>query len=199
MNLPSSGEASFVVFPLGGRHFALPTTEVLELPGWGSTEFPHTTPALEGVLVCRGESYPFESVHSPRLNHLARKYWLVTRRNFAGEERTAIPVTGECPMLQAEMVAPPEGVSRACAGSRLAGRISRLKCSTSRAWQPGGSCRGRGTRGAQGREVDMNSSGTYGRIFVVDPNLFFVKRLTEALRQQGFEVVSVPSRLTRSP
>jgi len=35
----------------------------------------------------------------------------------------------------------------------------------------------------------MNAAGTYGKIFVVDTNLFFVKRLTEALRQQGFEVV----------
>src|SRR5208283_1973983 len=35
----------------------------------------------------------------------------------------------------------------------------------------------------------MNSPGTYGKVFVVDTNLFFVKRLSDALRQEGFEVV----------
>ena len=35
----------------------------------------------------------------------------------------------------------------------------------------------------------MSARAVYGKILVVDTNLFFVKRLTEALRQQGFEVV----------
>ena len=35
----------------------------------------------------------------------------------------------------------------------------------------------------------MNAGGIYGKILVVDTNLFFVKRLTEALRQEGFEVL----------
>jgi CheY-like chemotaxis protein len=34
----------------------------------------------------------------------------------------------------------------------------------------------------------MKSGGTYGKILVVDTNIFFVKRVTEALRQQNFEV-----------
>ena len=35
----------------------------------------------------------------------------------------------------------------------------------------------------------MSESGASGKVFVVDTNLFFVKRLSEALRQKGFEVV----------
>lgn len=35
----------------------------------------------------------------------------------------------------------------------------------------------------------MSEREDYGKILLVDPNLFFVKRLTEELRQQGFEVI----------
>jgi DNA-binding response OmpR family regulator len=35
----------------------------------------------------------------------------------------------------------------------------------------------------------MSSSETRGKVFVVDTNLFFVKRLSDALRQKGFEVI----------
>lgn len=35
----------------------------------------------------------------------------------------------------------------------------------------------------------MNAGESRGKVLVVDSNLFFVKRLTEALRQQGFEVI----------
>jgi CheY-like chemotaxis protein len=35
----------------------------------------------------------------------------------------------------------------------------------------------------------MSAAEDYGRILLVDTNLFFVKRLTEELRQEGFEVV----------
>ncbi len=35
----------------------------------------------------------------------------------------------------------------------------------------------------------MSARGNLGKVFVVDTNLFFVKRLTEALQQKGFEAV----------
>jgi DNA-binding response OmpR family regulator len=35
----------------------------------------------------------------------------------------------------------------------------------------------------------MNAVGTYGKVFIVDTNLLFVKRLSEALRERGFEAV----------
>jgi chemotaxis signal transduction protein len=101
---------SFVVFPLGARRFALRTEDVLELSRAGEAQpFPQTTPGLGGVLLRRGEVLPVWDLAS-RLGaeNAARKFWLITRRNFAGEEPTAVPVSGECQMLRAQMQPPPD-------------------------------------------------------------------------------------------
>jgi chemotaxis signal transduction protein len=107
-----SERMSFVVFSLGVRRFALPTTEVIELARDGDVQrFPHTTAALEGVMVRRGEILPVWPVSQslPSPFEITRRFWLVTRRNFAAEEKTAIPVSGECQMVHGEMLPPPEG------------------------------------------------------------------------------------------
>ena len=55
MSPTTSGPESFVVFPLGGRRFALPTTDVVELSRTGTVQkFPHTSPVMVGILVRRG-------------------------------------------------------------------------------------------------------------------------------------------------
>jgi chemotaxis signal transduction protein len=111
MNGTASGKESFVVFPLGSARFALPTTEVVELSRAGQVQtFPHTAPVLGGVLVRRGEILPvWDLAALLGTRSAAARFWLVTRRNFAGEEPTAIPVSGECQMLRAEMLPPPDG------------------------------------------------------------------------------------------
>ncbi len=112
MSSAVSRQESFVIFPLGGRRFALLTSDVVELSRTGVVQkFPHTTPGLMGVLVRRGELLPVWDVTRPLLglNKVPLKYWLITRRNFAGEEWTAIPVSGECQMLHSEMLPPTEG------------------------------------------------------------------------------------------
>jgi chemotaxis signal transduction protein len=111
MSAASSGRESFVVFPLGSRRFALLTAEVVELCRAGLVqEFPHTTTGLAGVLVRRGEVLPVWDVATLLgKENAAQRFWLVTRRNSAGEEPTAIPVSGECQMLRAEMLPPPDG------------------------------------------------------------------------------------------
>ena len=104
-------QESFVVFPLGGRRLALPTSDVVELSRTGSVHlFPHTTPALLGVLLRRGEILPVWDLAQTLLGseEPTLKYCLVTRHNFAGAERTAIPVSGECQMVHSEMLPPPE-------------------------------------------------------------------------------------------
>lgn len=104
---------SFVVFPLGARRFALRTEDVVELSRSGEAQsFPHTTAGLEGVLLRRGEVLPVWDLAS-RLGaeETARRFWLITRRNFAGEEPTAVPVSGECQMLRAEMQPAPEAAA----------------------------------------------------------------------------------------
>jgi chemotaxis signal transduction protein len=119
-------QLSFVVFSLGERRFALPTSEVIELSRYGEVQkFPHTTPALEGVMVRRGQILPVWTIARslPGSTDMARRFWLVTRRNFAAEEKTAIPVSGECQMLHAEMSAPPEGSpAHVCGILRLEGQ-----------------------------------------------------------------------------
>ncbi len=111
MNTPIAKTESFVVFPLAGKRFALPTAEVVELSRPGTVQkFPHTTPALRGVLLLRGEILPIWDLAQTLVGKSApeRKYYLVICRNFAGEEWTAVPVTGECQMLHAEIHPPPE-------------------------------------------------------------------------------------------
>ena len=108
----TSGPESYVVFPLGGRRFALPTADVVELSRSGMVQkFPHASPGMAGILVRRGETLPVWDVGCKLLGpgKAPSKYWLVTRRNFTGEEWTAIPVSGECQMCNSSMLSPPEG------------------------------------------------------------------------------------------
>ena len=112
MSLATTGRESFVIFPLGERRFALLTKDVVELSRTGFVQtFPHTSPGLAGVLVRRGEVLPVWDLGQTLVgsSKATLKYWLVTRRNFAADEWTAIPVSGECQMLLTEMLPPPEG------------------------------------------------------------------------------------------
>jgi hypothetical protein len=110
--------ASFVLFPLGEKRFALPSEVVAELARPGKLQtFPHTTPLVAGVLVRRGRVVPVCDV-APVLigpEAPAGKFYLIASRRFAtGREWTAIPVTGECELLSGEML-PPAGRTKAAA------------------------------------------------------------------------------------
>ena len=98
---------SFVVFPLGGRHFALPSEVIVELSRPGRVQpFPHTTPELSGVLVRRNLLLPVWEVAHILLGCLApgAKFYLIVRRRFGVEEEyAAIPADGTCQMVQAEL------------------------------------------------------------------------------------------------
>ncbi len=103
---------TFVVFPLGGKRFALPATDVAELSHSGTMQsFPHATPEILGVLVRRGEILPIWDLAGTLLGEGESdlKYWMVTRRNSIAEESTAVPVSGECRMHHAEMQPAPQG------------------------------------------------------------------------------------------
>ena len=102
---------SFVVFSFDQRRFALPTIEVVEVTRAMHVQmFPHNTPGLDGVAVHRGSVLPVWDLERTLFGAAAasRKYSLVTRHNFAGEELTAIPVSSEGQMLRSEMLSPPE-------------------------------------------------------------------------------------------
>lgn len=111
MSEQAQARDSIVVFPLGDRRFALPTTEVVELLRSGQIQtFPHTTADLEGVFVRRGQIVPVWNLGA-RLGAKNRpyKFWLIITRNSAGKEPTAIPVSGECQMLRTEIGPPSDG------------------------------------------------------------------------------------------
>jgi len=104
-----SATSSFVLFPMGEKHFALPANRVTELARVDQQqEIPHTTPCVTGVLVRRGEVIPVWDI-APSLvpDAPTRKFYLIARRRFgSAEESTAIPVTGDCELLNKEMMAP---------------------------------------------------------------------------------------------
>lgn len=100
----------FVLFPLGSKRFALRAEAVTELAKPDTLQaFPHTTPLLSGVLVRRGRIIPVLDVAQVLIGPDAppRKFYLIANRKFPrNTEWTAVPVTGECELLSAEMLAP---------------------------------------------------------------------------------------------
>lgn len=99
-------EKSFVLFPLGQRRFALPAEKVTELAKPDRLQtFPHRTPLLTGVLVRRGRIVPVCDVAQALIGPDAPlgKFYLIANRQFESrKEWTAIPVTGECELSNAE-------------------------------------------------------------------------------------------------
>jgi len=97
---------TFVLFPIGKKRFALPAEQVSELAHQDEPQaFPHTTPLLTGVVLRRNQIVPVADV-APLLagpDAPGRKFYLVMNRpGKMRPSRTAIPVTGECELVDAE-------------------------------------------------------------------------------------------------
>jgi len=103
-----AANSSFVLFPLGGKRFALPAENVTELARMDTLHaFPSTTPLVTGVLIRRGEVVPVFDVAQVLAgrDNPARKFYLIARRRFGSAvERTAIPVTGDCELTNSELL-----------------------------------------------------------------------------------------------
>jgi len=104
---------TFVVFPMGKKRFALPAHQVSELArhkrnhDYEQQIFPHTTPLLTGVVLRRNQIIPVADVAPILVGGDApeRKFYLVLDRQVEGKlNRTAIPVTGECELAEAEQL-----------------------------------------------------------------------------------------------
>ena len=107
-----SNAASFVLFPLAERRFAVPAEQVAELalPGRLQT-FPHSTAGLSGVLLRRGRIVPVCDI-APRLigpKAPAGRFYLMAHVESRRDEWTAIPVTGECELAACEVAQPTAG------------------------------------------------------------------------------------------
>jgi chemotaxis signal transduction protein len=100
--------ARFVLFPLGKKRFAFPAAMVTEFAGQDQPQqFPHTSPLLTGVLLRRGRIVPVADIAPVLVGPAApqRKFYLIATRDTAkGSEWTAIPVTGECELVDSELL-----------------------------------------------------------------------------------------------
>lgn len=109
MNLNAELESqSFVLLHLGERRFALSAEDVSELVQPGRIHrFPHQTEHVEGVLVRRGRIVPVCDIAQTLIGaRITRRFYLVAARSYpSGREWVALPVSGECELIAAEMTA----------------------------------------------------------------------------------------------
>jgi chemotaxis signal transduction protein len=98
---------SFVLLRLGERRFAIAATEVAELVAPSRIfRFPNRTPKLEGVILRRGRIIPVCDVAESLLGRslASRRFYLIAVRRYANQsEWVALPVTGDCELIIAEM------------------------------------------------------------------------------------------------
>ena len=111
---------SFVLLRLGERRFALRAGNIVELIAPSRVfRFPNHTTQLEGVILRRGRIIPVCDV-SERLvgtKMSVRRFYLIATRFFgAQKESIALPVSGDCELITAEMTPRSESDSLHVAG-----------------------------------------------------------------------------------
>jgi chemotaxis signal transduction protein len=100
---------SFVLLRLGERRFAVAADDTAELVSPSRVfSFPHRTPRIEGVILRRGRIVPVCDI-AERLTGTGlttRRFYLIALRRYGQRtEWVAIPVTGECALISAELTA----------------------------------------------------------------------------------------------
>jgi chemotaxis signal transduction protein len=97
----------FVLLRLGERRFALAASHIAELVSPTRIfRFPHRTTKVEGVIFRRGRIVPVCDVAEQLIEKkiLLRRFYLIAVRHYGPvDEWVAIPVTGECELINAEM------------------------------------------------------------------------------------------------
>jgi len=101
---------SMVLLRLGDRRFAVVAPEIAELVAPSRVfKFPHRSSKVEGVILRRGRIVPVCEVAERLLGKkiLERRFYLIAVRHYGQhKEWVAIPVTGECELIHAEITAP---------------------------------------------------------------------------------------------
>jgi chemotaxis signal transduction protein len=98
---------SCVLLRIGERTFALAADQVAELVAPSRIfRFPHNTKELDGIILRRGRVVPVcdlaEKLTGKRL--ISRRFYLVAWRHQAqSKETVAIPVSGECELIRADL------------------------------------------------------------------------------------------------
>jgi chemotaxis signal transduction protein len=104
---------SCVLLRLGERRFALAADQVAELVAPSRIfRFAHKTAELDGVILRRGRVVPVcdlaERLTGKRLSY-RRFYLIATRRHGTSVDWIAVPVSGECELINADLT--PAGAS----------------------------------------------------------------------------------------
>jgi len=111
---------SFVLLRLGDRRFAVAAKEIAELVAPSRVfRFPHHTQEIEGVILRRGRIVPVCDVAEKLIERklTSRRFYLIAQRRYAAQnEWIAIPVSGECELIHAEMTPPSESDAPHVAG-----------------------------------------------------------------------------------
>lgn len=98
---------SCVLLRLGERRFALAADQVAELVAPSRIfRFPHRTPEIDGVILRRGRTVPVcdlaEKLIGKRLT--SRRFYLIAMRQHGSvKETVALPVSGECELIRADL------------------------------------------------------------------------------------------------
>jgi chemotaxis signal transduction protein len=98
---------SCVLLRLGERRFALTAEQIAELVAPSRVfRFAHRTPELDGVILRRGRVVPVCDVAEKLIGKklTSRRFYLVaTRRRGATLDWIALPVSGECELITADL------------------------------------------------------------------------------------------------
>ncbi len=101
---------SFVLLRLGDRRFALAANQIAELVAPSRIfRFPHHTSEVEGVILRRGRIVPVCDVAEKLIGKVlkSRRFYLIAQRCYGAQtEWVALPVTGDCELINAEMTLP---------------------------------------------------------------------------------------------
>ena len=101
---------SFVLLRLGDRRFAVAANQIAELVAPSRIfRFPHHTSEVEGVILRRGRIVPVCDVAEKLIGKglKSRRFYLITQRCYGAQtEWVALPVTGDCELINAEMTLP---------------------------------------------------------------------------------------------
>jgi chemotaxis signal transduction protein len=101
---------SFVLLRLGERRFAVTANQIAELVAPSRIfRFPHGTPEVEGVILRRGRIVPVCDVAEKLIGKSlkSRRFYLIVQRSYGPQtEWVALPVTGDCELINVEMTLP---------------------------------------------------------------------------------------------
>lgn len=101
---------SFVLLRLGDRRFAVSANQIAELVAPSRIfRFPHHTSEVEGVILRRGRIVPVCDVAEKLIGNSlkSRRFYLIVQRRYGAQtEWVALPVTGDCELINTEMTLP---------------------------------------------------------------------------------------------